>query len=259
MRDGTYFLCPAKKVSKESGLTTPILVFTHGLSTSPCFAWRRAGLGSLQASWRMPHPLRTPAQGLTTSNVLGRFAANSVQVVGPHRHRAAPAPVGASRREGSCAVRTPTQSLPHRELEYSTSRAATRVHESGGALNQCAGNERGQDRCIKKYGDVESPWVTVKDWRCEPAFFAYFLCAGAPKEVPLGDKESRCRPRTGSTPAPRRRIADVSKKLKKHQCRRQKTTSDKVHPSLHRPDRTRQIVPAAAAHRRHQPLPSAQR
>jgi hypothetical protein len=43
-------------------------------------------------------------------------------------------------------------------------------------------------------GSVESPWVDVKDWRCEHAFFAYFLCTGAPKEVPLGDKESRCRP-----------------------------------------------------------------
>jgi hypothetical protein len=28
----------------------------------------------------------------------------------------------------------------------------------------------------------------VKDWRCEPAFFAYFLCGG---------KESKCRPAQG--------------------------------------------------------------
>ncbi|WP_218162591.1 hypothetical protein, partial [Paraburkholderia diazotrophica] len=40
-------------------------------------------------------------------------------------------------------------------------------------------------------GDVESPWVKVKHWRCEPAFFAYFLCGG---------KESKCRPAQGQPP-----------------------------------------------------------
>ncbi|SEJ66400.1 hypothetical protein SAMN05192539_101534 [Paraburkholderia diazotrophica] len=39
-----------------------------------------------------------------------------------------------------------------------------------------------------KLGNVESPWVNVKHWRCEPAFFAYFLCGG---------KESECRPAQG--------------------------------------------------------------
>ena len=74
------------------------------------------------------------------------------------------------------------------------SRFETRVHEAGEAFDRCAGNKHRQVSCRAKGGDVGGPWLMVKDWRCEPAFLGYFLCAGAPKEVPLGDKESDCRP-----------------------------------------------------------------
>src|SRR6516164_4263096 len=46
-------------------------------------------------------------------------------------------------------------------------------------------------RCRAKHGDVGGPWVCVKHWRCEPAFFGYFLCGG---------KESDCRPAQGQRP-----------------------------------------------------------
>ena len=39
----------AKKVTKESGLTPPMLVLTHGPSTSPSFARQRIDPRSLQA------------------------------------------------------------------------------------------------------------------------------------------------------------------------------------------------------------------
>ncbi|MPW20887.1 hypothetical protein GCT13_29470 [Paraburkholderia sp. CNPSo 3157] len=71
------------------------------------------------------------------------------------------------------------------------SRAAMQVHEAGEALNKRAGNAHEMSRCRMKDGDVESPWVIVKHWRCEPAFFAYFLCGG---------KESECRPAQGQRP-----------------------------------------------------------
>jgi hypothetical protein len=38
-------------------------------------------------------------------------------------------------------------------------------------------------------------------WRCEPAFFAYFLCGG---------KESRCRPAQGQREKDQKQIADAS-------------------------------------------------
>ena len=60
--------------------------------------------------------------------------------------------------------------------------------EAGEAIRKYVGNEPERMRWRAKCGDVESPWVSVKHWRCEPAFFAYFLCGG---------KESRCRPAQG--------------------------------------------------------------
>jgi len=60
------------------------------------------------------------------------------------------------------------------------------VIEAGEALVQRAGNEEEPERCGMKRGDVERPWVIVKGWRCEPAFFCLLFFAAA--------KKSRCRP-----------------------------------------------------------------
>ena len=62
------------------------------------------------------------------------------------------------------------------------------VFEVGDAVAKRVGNALTPARCCEKCGDVEGPWVKDKDWRCEPAFFAYFLCGG---------KESKCRPAQG--------------------------------------------------------------
>ena len=97
----------------------------------------------------------------------------------------------------------PTQSLPHREAGCLTSQAATRKRGAGEALNRRVGNEHEPVRCRAKHGDVESPWVTVKDWRCESAFFAYFLCDGATV------KKVSAAPHRGN-PGAGRRIADAS-------------------------------------------------
>src|SRR6516165_4619908 len=83
------------------------------------------------------------------------------------------------------------------------SRAVTRVCEAGEAIDRRAGNESRLAHCGAKPGDVESPWVSVKDWR--PAFFAYFLCGG---------KESKCRPAHGQRPRRVGAYADASEKAK---------------------------------------------
>jgi hypothetical protein len=56
-----------------------------------------------------------------------------------------------------------------------------------------------------KDGDVGGPWVIVKHWRCEPAFFAYFLCGG---------KESECRPAQGQRMKDQNHTADASTNVK---------------------------------------------
>ena len=61
------------------------------------------------------------------------------------------------------------------------SRAATGVHEAGEAFDRCAGNKHKFVSCRAKDGDDVGPWVTVKHWRCESAFFGYFLCGGVKK------------------------------------------------------------------------------
>ena len=78
--------------------------------------------------------------------------------------------------------------LPQGGAERSRSLAVVRVPEAGEAHDECAGNERRPESCRVKCGDVESPWVTVKHWRGEPAFFGYFLCGG----VQTGDMADRC-------------------------------------------------------------------
>ena len=65
-----------------------------------------------------------------------------------------------------------------------------------------------QECCCAKHGDVESPWVMVKNLRCEPAFFAYFLCGGA------AAKKVSAAPHRGNA-RPARRIADASDSSKK--------------------------------------------
>ncbi|SEI77802.1 hypothetical protein SAMN05192539_100476 [Paraburkholderia diazotrophica] len=46
------------------------------------------------------------------------------------------------------------------------SRAGTQVHGAGEASNKGAGNAHEIACCRMNYGDVEGPWVEVKDWRC---------------------------------------------------------------------------------------------
>ncbi|SEJ92906.1 hypothetical protein SAMN05192539_102447 [Paraburkholderia diazotrophica] len=83
------------------------------------------------------------------------------------------------------------RSLPTCSAEFSMPFVVPCVHEAGQAFGQSVGNECKRAHCRKKHGDAESPWVSVKHWRCEPAFFAYFLCGG---------KESECRPAQGQRP-----------------------------------------------------------
>src|SRR6516225_3769752 len=83
------------------------------------------------------------------------------------------------------------------------------MHEVGEAFDRRAGNERELVRCRARHGDVKGSWVAVKDWRCEPAFFGYFLCGG---------KESDCRPAQGQRKHRVGANADASE--------RQKPTSD---------------------------------
>ena len=103
------------------------------------------------------------------------------------------------------------------DLKHSNPLVILWMFEEGEAISGHVGNEPMSAPCRVRYGDVESPWVTVKDWRCEPAFFAYFLCAGAPKEVPLGDKESDCHTAQGQRPRREGTIADASAKAKRTQ------------------------------------------
>ena len=80
---GTYFLCSraaAKKVSKESGRTPPVLVFTHGLTTSPCFAPLRAN-----PCWLPSRRLDVaPALWHATSNIFAPCAASCVPAFAAH-------------------------------------------------------------------------------------------------------------------------------------------------------------------------------
>ncbi|HWT36106.1 MAG TPA: hypothetical protein VN289_07475 [Paraburkholderia sp.] len=85
-------------------------------------------------------------------------------------------------------ARKPTHRLPQRGGRKTTTLADEKVFEAGEASVRSVGNHRGEERCREKDGDVEGPWVIAKDSRCEPAFFAYFLCGG---------KESKCRPAQG--------------------------------------------------------------
>ena len=52
------FFAAAKKVSKESGLTPPVLISTHGLSTSPQFLRQPASQRPLPTSYPSPHPAK---------------------------------------------------------------------------------------------------------------------------------------------------------------------------------------------------------
>ncbi|SIT44660.1 hypothetical protein BN2476_420111 [Paraburkholderia piptadeniae] len=70
--------------------------------------------------------------------------------------------------------------------------ALPHVLEAGQAFIQDVGNEHRLTHCRMKDGDVESPWVKVKDWRYEPAFFCLLFFAAA--------KKSRCRPAQGQRP-----------------------------------------------------------
>jgi hypothetical protein len=89
-------------------------------------------------------------------------------------------------------------------LKRSISSAILEIHEAGEAITEHVGNEPRHVRFRATHGDVEGPWVMVKDWRCEPAFFAYFLCGG---------KESKCRPAQGQRPRREGANADASGKL----------------------------------------------
>ncbi|MBP0596241.1 hypothetical protein J8I87_42960, partial [Paraburkholderia sp. LEh10] len=49
--------------------------------------------------------------------------------------------------------------------------------EAGEAFNPCDGNGRGPESCCVKRGDVESPWVKAKRWRCERLSLLTFFAA----------------------------------------------------------------------------------
>jgi hypothetical protein len=85
-------------------------------------------------------------------------------------------------------ARQATHSLPQGGRDSLPVLAGVRVSGAGEALIESAGNRGWAETCRMRDGDVERPWVKVKGWRCEPAFFAYFLCGG---------KESKCRPAQG--------------------------------------------------------------
>ena len=130
VRGGSHFLCrrsAAKKVTKESGLTPPVLVRTHGPPTSPCLARKRAGMGSLSM-----------CSSIVSSASYIRRITKDIEVSGPRaanlcrssRHtRQRPHWAGKSTRLASrrfsFAARRPTQSLPHRARGHVMSRAAT--------------------------------------------------------------------------------------------------------------------------------------
>jgi hypothetical protein len=63
------FFTAAKKVSKESGLTPPILVFTHGPPTSPFFSPQHASPLRCQRTNRLPHPLSASTSLPAISNI----------------------------------------------------------------------------------------------------------------------------------------------------------------------------------------------
>ncbi|WP_218274610.1 hypothetical protein, partial [Paraburkholderia piptadeniae] len=79
------------------------------------------------------------------------------------------------------------------------------VLEAGQAFIQDVGNEHKPAHCCAKHGDVESPWVKVKHWRCERLSFAYF-------SLPLQRKVGAA-PHRGNARAARR-IADAIAKAK---------------------------------------------
>ncbi len=64
---------------------------------------------------------------------------------------------------------------------HSLALARVRVFEAGEALIRGVGNGHQSGHCRMKRGDVGGPWVNVKNWRCEPLSFAYFLCGGKEK------------------------------------------------------------------------------
>ncbi|SIT49964.1 hypothetical protein BN2476_740008 [Paraburkholderia piptadeniae] len=75
------------------------------------------------------------------------------------------------------------------------------VHEVGEAFSRSVGNEHKPARYRANYGDVKSPWVNVKHWRCERLSSAY---SSLPRQRRVG-----AAPHRGNTCAARR-IADAS-------------------------------------------------
>jgi hypothetical protein len=183
VRGGTYFICRRKESEqRRAGSHRQSLTITHGPQTSPCFAPQRADSGSLPTYSRSAPPascVRTAAGGIECFRPpCGKL----MSVVAPHAETLALCSLRcASRHEGLFSVWREGLHIVCRKwtLDVLGLRAKTQKLEVGEAFNQCDSNEHGPVRCRATYGDVESPWVSVKDWRCEPAFFAYFLCGRA--------------------------------------------------------------------------------
>ena len=103
-------------------------------------------------------------------------------------------------------------SLPLSSLKRSTPLAIPRMLEAGEAIRKYVGNEPERMRWRAKCGDVESPWVSVKHWRCEPAFFAYFLCGGVWTRD-MAAKKVGAAPHRGNPRAAKGAKADASGRL----------------------------------------------
>ncbi|HWT35795.1 MAG TPA: hypothetical protein VN289_05900 [Paraburkholderia sp.] len=88
----------------------------------------------------------------------------------------------------SFVVRQPTHRLPQMGGEGSTQAADLRTYEAGEAFTPGVGKGHQLDTLPREGWGRWGPVGKNRHWRCEPAFFAYFLCGG---------KESRCRPAQG--------------------------------------------------------------
>jgi len=164
------FFAAAKKVSKESGLTPPVPVFTHGPSTSPWLARQRASPCSLPTFYANASPA-------SCARILTNTTEPPPPICGKLCVGCRTTEVGAPNflaRTLCFAARKPTHRLPQMGGGKAMTLATEEMIDAGETFKKSACNAVGSARCRLNHGDVGSPWVTVKDWRCERLSFAYF-------------------------------------------------------------------------------------
>ena len=207
------FFAAAKKVSKESGLTPPARVPTHGPPTSPCFTRQLSGSFSLPALQIRASPASTTP---STAFAIGLRA-----------------PICGKRcvgcRAGKRAVLAKKHSVPRRswcDKLHTVCRngavkgllrlAVLRVYGAGKALTDRAGNQGRAERYRMKDGDVGGPWVGTRAGGVSPLSLLTFFAAA---------KKVSAAPHRGNTSRPKANRGCHHKTKTKNQNQKTRTAT----------------------------------